>query len=242
MAEKKKKAPTLNSPRGVFKFPKVTKPDFGTKDYPKPDGEYNIRLILQHDAPATKSFIAKLEPMHAAAVEEGKAAAAALKVESRKKLEKTNGKDLVSVNDLYTVLYDQETEEPTGEIEFKFKMKAGGERKDGTKWSQKPGVFDAHLKKLPKGVDVWGGSEGKISFYPDPYFIPGTGAVGLGLKLSAVQVLELVSAGERSGASYGFSEEDGFDADSIETEDSDDANAPTGTDDDAGADENNGDF
>ncbi|CAM5317244.1 hypothetical protein ATER59S_00961 [Aquamicrobium terrae] len=133
-----------------------------------------------------------------------------MKVESRNKL----GSCSVKSNDLFTVLYDQVTEEPTGEVEFKFKMKASGELKEGPgagqKWTRKPDLFDGKGRKIGKGVDIWGGSEGKVAFSVRDYFVAGTAAAGLILMLNGVQVIDLVSEDSRSADSYGFGEEEGF--------------------------------
>lgn len=211
--EAKKKLPQFTTPRGVFVFPKLTEPDYGSKDFPKPDGEYSLKLrMAQADADA---FIARknkdgvsLGDMYADALRDAEAAFAELPVATRKKLEK------VKPNELFTVLYDEETEEPTGEVEFRFKMKASGEFKKGPKagqkWYRKPDLFDAKGRKIGGGVNIWGGSEGKVSFVGSPYFIPGTAAAGLRLMLGGVQVIELVSNGSRAADSYGFGEEEGF--------------------------------
>jgi hypothetical protein len=61
--------------------------------------------------------------------------------------------------------------------------------------------------KLP---NIWGGSEGKVSFAVSSYFIPGTAAAGLKLMLNGVQIIDLVSNGSRSADSHGFGEEEGY--------------------------------
>jgi hypothetical protein len=208
MAEKKK-LPSFVTPKGVFKFPKLNNPDRGTKEYPKPDGEYSVKLVVRQDDPAVVAFLEKLQPLFDEAVEAAEKEFKGLKVETRKKLKE------VKVNPLFTTLYDKETEEPTGEIEFKFAMKASGkysERhpKAGQRWQRKPTIFDAKGKPMTKAPDIWGGTIGKVSFEASPYFIPGTGAAGLRLALQAVQVIELRTAGSRSAKEYGFGEEEGF--------------------------------
>jgi hypothetical protein len=57
--------------------------------------------------------------------------------------------------------------------------------------------------------EVWGGSEGIVAFSARPYFIAGTGAVGLKLKLLAAQLLKIVQGGGRDAAGYGFGQEEG---------------------------------
>src|SRR5699024_3019131 len=105
-----------------------------------------------------------------------------------------------------------------------------GPRK-GRRWNRKPQFFDAKGKPMLKVPDIWGGTVGKVSFsfVTDGYFIPGTGACGISLQLEAVQIIDLVSAGQRSADDYGFGEEEGYEhddeafkADASEDEDEDD--------------------
>lgn len=216
MAKDSKKPFSSISPRGPFVYPKITEPDYGSKDYPKPEGEYSVRLRLTTDE--AEKFVNRkvdfngtktsLQELYDEALRDAERQFGELKVESRKKLKE------IKPNDLYTVCYDKETEEPTGEVEFKFKRTASGVVKNGpragTKWTAKPDLFDAKGRKIGKGANIWGGSEGKIAFHATPYFVAGTAACGLTLRLQGVQVIELVSNGSRSADSYGFGEEAGY--------------------------------
>lgn len=218
MAEaKKRNFPKITSPRLGFKYPKLNEPDYGSKDYPKPDGEYSLKGVLQADSKEAKQFIAQLQPLYDEALQQAEEEFKKLKVETRKKL------GSVKPNDLFTTLYDAETEEPTGEIEFKFAMKASGEYKKGPKagkrWSRSPDIYDAKGNLLKKPPQIWGGTIGKVSFEASPYFIPGTGAAGLKLSLLGAQIIELVSGGQRTAASHGFVEEDGYEGDTSDFED-----------------------
>jgi hypothetical protein len=210
MAAPRKKAPTFTTPAGTFKFPRLGTPD--TKF--KAEGEFSVKFLIAKDAAA--GLLAKLEPLHKAAIENGKAEYAGLPVATRKKLDAKGG---FTANPLFNVVYD-DNEEETGEIEIVFKMAASGEYKSGPKvgqkWTRKPAVFDARMKPM-SGDKVWGGTVGKVSFeiglnkQGEPgYFIPGTGAAGLTLRLQAVQVIELVSGGQKTASAYGFGEEDGY--------------------------------
>lgn len=204
MANKKPKNPEFVSPRGTFRYPKLNEPDYGTENFPKPDGEYSVRLILtEADA---QPLVDQLQPHLDAAVEEAQAKFKELPVATRKKLKE------VTVNDLYQIEYDPETEEATGNVIFKFAMKASGKTKDGKEWSRKPAIFDSKGKRLAKPEPIWGGTEGKVAFEVRPYFIAGTGAAGLKLGLNAVQIIELVSGGGRDAEGYGFGAEDGYEA------------------------------
>jgi len=209
MADARKKFPMLTSPRVVFKFPALTKPDYGTKDYPNPEGSYKVSGVVDASDPAVQAFIAKLQPLYEEALAEAERKFSELKIDARKKLK------AVQPNDLFTTLYDKETEEPTGQIEFRFKMAASGIANKGTdrerKWSAKPALFDAKGKPITGDVEIWGGTIGKVSFEARPYFVSGTAAAGLSLKLKAVQVIELRQGGDRSADQYGFSQEEGYD-------------------------------
>lgn len=197
----------FTSPKGIFRYPALTKPDYGNAQFPKPAGEYKVQLIFTQAAAAP--LIAKLTPMYEDAMKDGREKFAGLKVEQRKKL------GALKENELYSVEYDQTTEEPTGNLIFKFAMVASGtSKKDGKPWQRKPVLFDAKGNPIPPSADlqIGGGSIGRVTFEPAPYFIPGTGAAGLKLRLVAAQVIELRSyAG--NAASFGFdAEEGGFEA------------------------------
>jgi hypothetical protein len=249
MADKKVKRPTGTTPRGTFAYPKLNKPDFGSEQYPSKckQGEFSVQLIFDENDQAFQQWSAGLQKMHDAAVESGQELFKELKAEARKKLEKKQGG--LAVNDLYTQLLDKETEEPTGKVKMKFSMDAGGERKkDGTLWTARPAIFDAfgkplpmffnapgkahHLKPRPDAPQIWGGTVGKVSYeigtFDDGlpgYFVEGTAMVGLKLKLQAVQIISLVSSGQRDAGAYGFGSEDGGFAYSAED---DDAPTPEG--------------
>jgi hypothetical protein len=204
----RKPNPQMISPKGVFVYPALTKPDYGTKDFPKPNGEYKVTLRIA--TPAVEKFLegAVLAAVIAQAQAEADEGFKALKVDVRKKLK------AVTWNEVATVEYDKETEEPTGFMLLKFKMNASGKRvKDQSVWTAKPGIFDSKGVALPKPPEIWGGSEGLISFEASPYFIPGTGAAGVSFRLKAVQLIKVVSGGSRDAAGFGFAaQEDGFDA------------------------------
>lgn len=211
--EKRKKNPEFVSPRGTFRYPALDKPDYGNADYPKPQGVYKVDLILEESAEATQAFLKKLEPLHAEAVKAGEEGFKALKVEARKRLKE------LTVNPLYKIEYDRDSEEPTGNIIFSIKADASGSRKDKTTWERKITIFDAQGVKLVKVPPIWGGSSGKIAFEASSYFIEGTGTAGVSLRLHAAQILELVSGGARSADAFGFGKEEGFSADSVAEED-----------------------
>ena len=226
---------SMNTPKGTAKWPKLSSPDYGTADYPKPEGEYSVKLVFNESDPAFQKFKARMQPYYEAAEAKAQVEFDALKKPSRDKL------GSLTMNPLFTTVYD-ENEEPTGQVELKLKMTASGITKFGPRkgkaWSRKPDLYDALGRKLTKPVDIWGGSELVISFSfaEGGYFIAGTGAAGLSLKLDAVQIVTLRQGGERTAESYGFkAEAGGFSADDLadDTTDSTEDDEFSGKGDDA---------
>lgn len=221
---KRPQNPQFTTPRGIFQYPKLNSPDFGSKDFPKPDGQYKVRLKLLNDVAAAWAAT----PALAAVIEQARADTIkqfdALPVGTRKKLKEA------TFNEFGTEEFDKETEEPTGYTLFSFAMQASGLRKsDGKPWSQKVGIFDSkgiHLKNPP---EIWSGSEGCISFEAYPYFVAGTGAGGVGVRLKAVQLLKLVQGQDRDASAYGFAaQEGGFDSSEYEAPADDESDTPAG--------------
>lgn len=93
-------------------------------------------------------------------------------------------------------------------LDFRFKMKPSYKSaKTGETVQNTPKVFDAQLKPM---TDMVGrGSKVKVNFTADKYTCPL--GVGVALRLSAVQVLDLVTVGsEQNAEGFGFSAEEGF--------------------------------
>lgn len=76
--------------------------------------------------------------------------------------------------------------------------------------AKKPMIVDAKRKKLPDGVDVRGGSQGRISYTLTNY------DDGISLWLDAVQIVDLVAG---SPGAKAFDETDGFDSSELDPED-----------------------
>lgn len=242
---KRPKMIVATSPKGTFVYPKLNEPDYGSKEYPVVNGQYQVRLRVTKTDPKVQAFLAKME----AALEAVKASASArvkeLPVKTRKQLEAANGASMLKVNPLFSVIYDEETEEETGEIEFKFQMPAKvvtkpRDGKPSKTLTFKPIIADARGLPIPanKLPPIWGGTVGIVSFEyaEDGYFIEGSGLVGLKMRMLGVQIIDLKSGGERSASSLGFKQEEGFSSDDLaekdedESEDSDeetDGEAPT---------------
>jgi hypothetical protein len=222
MTEKKIKLPSFITPKGIFVWPRLTEPD--TKY--KAEGLYSVKLRL--DEADAKTLITKLQPIFDASVAEGKEKYAALPVKTRKE------KEFKTVK-YFSPVYDEQTEEETGEIEFNFKMTASGvSKKTGKPWSRKPRIFDAKGKPMVTVPSIWGGTLGKVAFEVMPFFNAAQCEAGLSLRLDAAQIIELVSGGGKSASAYGFGEEDGYEheEDSFESVTESDRGSAGGAEDD----------
>jgi hypothetical protein len=221
----KKKLQEVRSPRGIaIGYVNLNAAD--TKF--KPEGVFNVKVAFEDmEAADVQGFIAKIEKVRDeffdAKVEElkadGKGAAA-------KQLKKA---DVISPE------LDRETGDETGRFFVNAKMNASGVRKDGTKWSQKPVFFNAKGDQLKNPPRISGGTVLKVVVSLDPYVMESTKTVGVTLRLKAVQLISLVSGGQRDFGGYGFEAEDGDDIDDAEF-DNETADDSDGS---AGADENN---
>lgn len=193
----------LVSPKATFRYPKLNEPDYGTDQYPIEGGAYSVQLVLP--AEEAKVLIDKLQPIYDEAIAEGQVKFDNLPIAQRKK----HGS--MKEQTFYTEEYDKETEEPTGNVVFKFKMKASGkDKKTGKPWSRKPTIFDASGKPMINPPSIWGGTTGKVSFEVGPYFVQGQVMAGISLSLNAVQIIELRSGGGGNAGDYGFGAEEGY--------------------------------
>lgn len=185
------------TPKGRVKWPKLNEPDTHF-DEKKP--MYGTKFLLSPED--AKPLIAEIDRLTKAAVAEVKKA--------------KKGKKVKIADPMYTNEVDKEGEE-TGMIEFNFRRRAGGERKDGTMWSIELPKFDAKAKATT--VRITGGSLCKISLELTPFYVPATG-VGVSGKIVGVQVLE-VATFEKSADELGFEVEDDFDGQDDEESDED---------------------
>ena len=174
---------------GTAMWAKVTEPD--TKF--NPDGDYSINIQMPEADSA--QMCEKLE-----AIVQAKFAEA---VENDPRLKNT-----LTTQPVCQPVYDRETGDDTGNVEFKFKLKAKVRKRDGTYYEQEPAVFDAKVKPMDKSVLIGNGSKVKVAFEPVPYVMPSTKKAGVSLRLKAVQVIDLIEYG--NSASSVFDEEDGY--------------------------------
>lgn len=194
----KSKTPVIE---GTAMWAKVFEPD--TKF--NPDGDYSINIQM----PVAKS------------VEMSEKLESIVQAEFDKAVEKDpRMKNQLATRPVCQPVYDRDTGDDTGNVEFKFKLKAKIKRKDGTMFEQRPTVFDSKVTPMDKSTLIGNGSKVKVAFEPIPYVMPATKQVGVSLRLKAVQVLELVEYG--SSTTSVFDEEDGYVAPSATAANSED--------------------
>ena len=172
--------PTKVSVTAEAVYPHLIKPDVRFNEL----GEYKVTLkVAKQDASEMVKEIDK-------SIEDSLA-----------KAEKDNkGKSVKSAPKPY--------KEESGNVFFKFKMKASGvNKKTQEKFTQRPQLLDSKKNPISPNTSIWGGSIMKVAYQPVPYFTPMLGA-GISLRLKAVQVIKLVE-GKSDNV---FKEEDGFEA------------------------------
>lgn len=184
---------THTSPKGVAIYPRLNSPDYKFKD----EGEFKVKLSMPLEQ--AQAFIDKIEEARAEAVADMKAERAA----------KGNKKKMKEADPPY-----EEMEDGTVQFNFKMKHKVKG-KKDGKVYKLFPALFDAKGKPLAKGINIGGGSVLKVAFNFVPFDTPAAGA-GVTMRMSAVQVIDLVEFGQKSASGFGFGEEDGFDSEGYE--------------------------
>lgn len=216
MAEARKKFPEIILPAAPLRFPALTNPDFGSTQYPKPEGRYIATAVFRTDSAAYFQAEQILKPHYEEARRECERLFGELPVKLRKELQE------LKMAPLFEALYDKETEEPTGEVYLRATMTASGVYKKGPKagerWTRKPVLFDARgnrmgfdpMTRKPVPLpDIWGGTIAKVGAEVSNYFVAASGKGGLKLSLTAVQILDLKTGGERSAEAYGFGVEAG---------------------------------
>ncbi len=180
-------AKNITTPLGTAVWPHLNKPD--KKFDPDGAGDYSVKLRMPADE--CGELIAELESMAD---------------EDYQKLCREKKKPNLKRMDFpWQTEYDEDMKE-TGNIVFKFKMKA--QTKAGA--TMKPVLFDSQCQPLTEVIGA--GSQIKVAFQPSCWFVAAHGA-GISLRLRGVQVLKLEAFGGSSAESLGFgSEEGGFES------------------------------
>lgn len=182
MAKEKKDRVVMVTPTGTLSYPWLRVPD--VKFAGEGDaGKYKCSVVVPEGL--ALQLMAKLDALADVSFSD---AVAAAKPQDKAKVQKAEP---------YKLEYD-ETGTTTGNVIFHAKS------------NFKPKVVDSMLAEVPEDVTPYGGSTGRMSFCPEPYFMASTKTAGITLYLQGVQVFTLVSGG--SGGDCGFTAvEDNFD-------------------------------
>lgn len=179
------------TPKGVAVWPSLNNPD--TKFVA--EGEYHTKLRIPAEDAAP--LIQQLEGIREAYLADA--------VRRDPKVKQYKMADL----------YEEEVDDQgdlTGNYLFKFKQKAVIQTRSGSTMKMKVALFDS--QRNPTTVQIGGGSVLRIAGSAIGYAMPSTKMVGLSLRPSAVQIIQLSSGGGASADA--FSIEDGFVADDDE--------------------------
>ena len=116
----------------------------------------------------------------------------------------------------YKYEYSNGMKEYNGDDLFKFKMTHIIQTKKGD-WERKVPMFDAKGNNITDTVSSIGsGTKGKIAYELAPFYMNDKN-YGVSLRLTAIQILELVEEGEASASAFGFGEEAGYVQAEVET-------------------------
>jgi hypothetical protein len=143
--------------------------------------------------------------------------------------EKFEGKKFEMADPPYQPEIDKKTEDETGRTLVRFKLKAKGERKDGTEYTQHVSVIKADLTPFPDSR-VGGGTKARVGFEVAPFAMPGTQGpekkkvyCGVSLTLRVFQIIEYVPwEGGANPASFDMEAMDGYTGEASESTASDD--------------------
>lgn len=178
----------FTTPRGLAHYPYLVKPDFGHGDFKNSTGKYKVGLKLDPENAQHAEWLAALEEEIMSYYAE------VAKKEPKKKA------ICAHPHMPFKAEVDDESGDPTGLIIVYFASK------------HRPRLFDAARQPILGEPNIGNGSEVKVAFTKNYYYMAKDNEVGMNLYLSSVQVLKLV---EYTGgdAPDGFEAEDGYQAD-----------------------------
>lgn len=206
----------ITTPVGVAVFPKLNTPD--TKF--NVNGAFTCRLKLT--AEEAQPIIDKFEAGLSKHFEDIKAELMAGDGKSKAKAKSLK----MAADKPYKAEFDDEGEE-TGYVLINFKMPHRIPREGKPDLLLRPDIFDSAGKQLKNPPEIWGGSRLVVAGQLRP-FSTAIG-VGMSMRLQAVQIVELKSAGSRDASGYGFgATAGGYESDDEFPGDSDTAAPETG--------------
>lgn len=188
---------TFQSPAGEAVFPWLTRMD----TQHDASGVYHTDLAMPPEI--AEDFIAKLEKIRdefAASLPMAKQQA--LTPRPVYKLEMTRPEFPADATDAEKqAIKDAHVPEPTGNVLFRFKLKASVQPKNGEAFTQAPAIVMADTGATCTEA-VYGGSIIKCRGQVVPYTNDSAGNFGVTLRLKAVQVIELQTGSGEAGAHW----------------------------------------
>jgi hypothetical protein len=204
----KKPSIKYTTPKGIAMYPRLTEPDTTFNA----NGAFTVKLKLS--AEDATELMGIMDTVAEEAYQETKATLEQ-KPDDPKKIaaQKKSLAALAKAEPGYTLDCDEDGNE-NGDVILSFKMNHLITKKDKTTMKLWPKLFDAKGIAVKGKPAIFGGSELKVACTVNPYYTAGTGKVGASLRLSAVQIIKLVSGG--GSGRFGFGAEDGYEDDTQE--------------------------
>jgi len=195
----------LNTPVGIGQYAYLETPDF---EYNK-DGDWKVKVFFDPTDDAVKAMMATMDEKMELAMEYFTGLA---KTKKDKKAVRP------SENTPYYFETDDE-DEPTGRIFINPKSIASGKTKEGEEWKRQMPIFDAQGVRVTEKLNIGSGTSLRCSIVLRAYYNKQNG-VGLSLRLTAVQVIDLkqFGGGIQTAEDAGFEKvEGGFNAETFES-------------------------
>jgi hypothetical protein len=201
--KKRNEYPRAITPKLTVTWAQLNEPDYKYKE----EGEFHVRGRPDTDDPAWDNLIATAQKVLDDFFEETQAE---LKAQKKGALAAKLHKVDVAKEEI-----DNETGQSTGFMSLRSGMKYHVTVKNGPKAGKeyffKPDFFNAQGVRLKNPPKVGSGSTVKLGVRILPYLIAKDGEVGVSFGLEGVQILTLVTGGQRSASDYGFGAEEGDD-------------------------------
>ena len=218
----------INSPVGVSMYSYLEAPDFEYNSA----GDWKTRLFLDPSQEDTQEMTGVMDGLLEKALEY-----------FTDQAKTTKDKKAVRLSD-NTPYYDEtdDEDEPTGRIYINPKSIASGKTREGEEWKRQIPIFDANGVPITERLNIGNGTRMRVSMNLRAYYNKQSG-VGLSLRLTAVQIIELkqYGGGIQTAEDAGFGKvEGGFSADTFESVTTEQA-APE-VDSDGGEDDGSGDY
>ena len=192
----KSRLESFTSPAGEAVFPWLTKADTAHDAA----GVYHTDLSLPFDL--AQDFIARLEGVRDAFIQTlpvGQQSSLTPRAVYQMEMTRPEyGADLTPAEK--AAIRESHVGEETGNVLFRFKLKANVQPREGEAFSQSPIVVTADTGERVE-APVYSGSIIRVRGQIVPYTSAAAGIVGITLRMKAVQVIELVTAGSGEATS-----------------------------------------